>query len=310
MLSILVLGSAAGGGFPQWNCNCENCRRVRAGDPTALARTQSSVGVSADGEQWFLMNASPDLRQQIERTPRLHPHGGPRHSPIVGVVLTNADVDHVAGLLTLREGQALSVYATEQVHRVLAANPIFGVLDREAVARLALPIEQNIDLRLPCGGSAGMSVTAFAVPGKVALWLEDRTAGPDLATTVEDTIGLKVTNLATGRTFFYIPGCAAIPADLAQRLAGAPLVFFDGTTWTDDELSASGVGTKTGRRMGHMSMSGPDGSIVAFAKLGVRRRVFIHINNTNPVLLRDSPQRRQVEAAGWEIAEDGLEIGL
>jgi pyrroloquinoline quinone biosynthesis protein B len=310
MLRILVLGSAAGGGFPQWNCNCENCRRVRAGDPAALARTQSSVGVSADGEHWVLVNASPDLRQQIERTRRLHPRSGPRHSPIAGVVLTNADVDHVAGLLTLREGQALNVYATGRVHRVLAANPIFGVLDPERVARLALPIEQEVELQLPGGPPAGMSVTAFPVPGKVALWLEDPSAGPGPATMVEDTVGLKVTDATTGRTFFYLPGCAAMPADLAQRLTGAPLVFFDGTTWTDDELPAAGVGAKTGRRMGHMSMSGPDGSIAAFADLGVRRRVFVHINNTNPVLLRDSPERRQAEAAGWEIAEDGLEIVL
>jgi len=311
MLRTLVLGSAAGGGFPQWNCNCENCRRARAGDPAASPRTQSSVGVSADGEHWFLMNASPDVRQQIERTPRLHPRGGPRHSPVAGVVLTNADVDHVAGLLTLREGQALSVYATGRVHQVLSANPIFNVLDAERVARLALPIERDVDLQLPGGRSAGMSVTAFAVPGKAALWLEDRSAGPGLGTKAEDTVGLKVTGSATGHTFFYyLPGCAAMPADLARRLTGAPLVFFDGTTWTDDELRAAGVGGKTGRRMGHMSMSGPDGSIAAFAALGVRRRVFLHINNTNPVLLRDSPERRQAEAAGWEIAEDGLEIVL
>jgi pyrroloquinoline quinone biosynthesis protein B len=310
MLNIVVLGSAAGGGFPQWNCNCENCRRARAGDPAALARTQSSVGVCADGEHWFLLNASPDLRHQIERTPRLLPRGGPRHSPIAGVVLTNADVDHVAGLLTLREGQALNVYAAGRVHQVLSANSIFNVLDAERVARFVLPVEQDVDLRLPDGRSAGISVTAFPVPGKLALWLEDLSAGPGFGTKAEDTIGLKVTDAPTGRTFFYLPGCAAMPADLAQRLTGAQLVFFDGTTWTDDEIPAAGVGAKTGRGMGHMSMSGPDGSIAAFAELGVRRRVFIHINNTNPVLLRDSPERRQAEAAGWEIAEDGLEIVL
>jgi pyrroloquinoline quinone biosynthesis protein B len=310
MLRILVLGSAAGGGFPQWNCGCRNCRRVRAGDPAASPRTQSSIAVSADGEEWFLLNASPDVRQQIERTPRLHPRDGPRHSPIAGVVLTNADVDHVAGLLTLREGQALSFFATRRVHQALAANPIFEVLDAERVARLALPLEQDVDLKLPGGRSAGMSVIALAVPGKVALWLEDGSAGHSLGTEPEDTIGLKITDRATGNSFFYVPGCAAMPADLARRLTGAPLVFFDGTTWTDDELPATGVGAKTGRRMGHMSMSGPDGSITAFAELDVRRRIFIHINNTNPVLLRDSPERRQAEAAGWEIAEDGLEVVL
>jgi pyrroloquinoline quinone biosynthesis protein B len=256
------------------------------------------------------MNASPDVRQQIERTPPLHPRGEPRHSPIAGAVLTNADVDHVAGLLTLREGQSLSVYATGRVHQVLSANSIFNVLEAERVERLALPIEQDVALQLPGNRSAGISVTAFPVPGKVALWLEDLSAGPDFGTEAEDTVGLKVADTATGHAFFYVPGCAAMPADLAQRLTGASLVFFDGTTWTDDEMRAAGVGAKTGRRMGHMSMSGPDGSIAAFAGLGVRRRVFIHINNTNPVLLRDSPERRQAEAAGWEIAEDGLEIVL
>jgi pyrroloquinoline quinone biosynthesis protein B len=308
VLKILVLGSAAGGGFPQWNCNCDNCRRARDGDPVALPRTQSSIAVTVGDGHWFLLNASPDLRQQINQLPALHPTGGRRHSPIAGVVLTNADVDHVAGLLTLREGQPLKVYGTRRVQDTLAANPVFNVLNRDLVRREILEPEGETDLELPDGRAAGIAVEAFPVPGKVALYLEDETAGSNFGTVAEDTIGLRVIDRATGRWFFYIPGCASMPDDLARRLEGAPLVLYDGTTWTDDEMQATGVGEKTGQRMGHMSMNGNAGSIAAFAPLSVRRKVFIHINNTNPVLLSDSPERARAEAAGWEIAFDGMEI--
>lgn len=308
MLKILVLGSAAGGGFPQWNCNCDNCRRARDGDPVALPRTQSSIAVTVGDGHWFLLNASPDLRQQINQLPALHPTGGRRHSPIAGVVLTNADVDHVAGLLTLREGQPLKVYGTRRVQDTLAANPVFNVLNRDLVRREILEPEGETDLELPDGRAAGIAVEAFPVPGKVALYLEDETAGSNFGTVAEDTIGLRVIDRTTGRWFFYIPGCASMPDDLARRLEGAPLVLYDGTTWTDDEMQATGVGEKTGQRMGHMSMNGNAGSIAAFAPLSVRRKVFIHINNTNPVLLSDSPERARAEAAGWEIAFDGMEI--
>jgi pyrroloquinoline quinone biosynthesis protein B len=308
MLRILVLGSAAGGGFPQWNCNCENCCRARNGDPAALPRTQSSIAVSAGDGFWFLLNASPDLRQQIGQRPALHPAEGRRHSPIAGVVLTNADVDHVAGLLTLREGQPLTVYGTRRVQDTLAANPVFNVLNRDLVRRHILQTDRETDLELPDGRVAGIAVEAFPVPGKVALYLEDETAGSNFGTVAEDTVGLRVIDRASGRWFFYVPGCASVPDDLARRLDGAPLVLFDGTTWTDDEMQATGVGEKTGRRMGHMSMNGAAGSIAAFAPLSVKRKVFIHINNTNPVLLSDSPERARAEAADWEIAYDGMEI--
>jgi pyrroloquinoline quinone biosynthesis protein B len=308
MLRILVLGSAAGGGFPQWNCNCENCCRARNGDPAALPRTQSSIAVSAGDGFWFLLNASPDLRQQIGQRPALHPAEGRRHSPIAGVVLTNADVDHVAGLLTLREGQPLTVYGTRRVQDTLAANPVFNVLNPDLVRREILQTDRETDLELPDGRVAGIAVEAFPVPGKVALYLEDETAGSNFGTVAEDTVGLRVIDRASGRWFFYVPGCASVPDDLAHRLDGAPLVLFDGTTWTDDEMQATGVGEKTGRRMGHMSMSGAAGSIAAFAPLSVKRKVFIHINNTNPVLLSDSPERARAEAADWEVAYDGMEI--
>ena len=308
MLKVLVLGSAAGGGFPQWNCACENCRRARNGDPAALPRTQSSIAMTAGDGHWFLLNASPDLRQQINQLPALHPAEGRRHSPIAGVVLTNADVDHVAGLLTLREGQPLTVYGTRRVQDTLAANPVFNVLNPDLVRRRVLVPERETELALPDGLATGIDIVAFPVPGKVALYLEDPAAGDTFGTVAEDTVGLRVIDRASGRWFFYVPGCASLPDDLARRLDGAPLVLFDGTTWTDDEMRTTGVGVKTGRRMGHMSMNGDAGSIAAFAPLSVGRKVFIHINNTNPVLLADSRQRAEAEAAGWEIAYDGMEI--
>jgi pyrroloquinoline quinone biosynthesis protein B len=265
--------------------------------------------VSANGVQWHLLNTSPDIRQQIERTPHLQPRGeAMRESPIAGAVLTNADVDHVAGLLSLRERQPLTIYATARVLRVLSGNPIFGVLDASLVTRRPMPLGEEIALD-PDGRSDGIAVTAFPVPGKVALWLEDA-MGDDPGGAAEDTIGLEVVDRESGGRFFYLPGCAAMTPELAQRVRGAALVFFDGTTWTDDEMRTSGVGVKTAARMGHMSMAGPAGSMAAFDDLDVRRKIYLHINNTNPVLVADSPERREAEGRGWEIAEDGMEITL
>lgn len=307
-MQILVLGSAAGGGFPQWNCNCSNCRRARSGDSAAPSRTQSSLAVSADGERWVLLNASPDLRQQIGANAALHPRQGARHSPIAAVVLSNGDIDHVAGLLSLRENQPFAIYASDRVQDVLRGNTVFNVLNPTIVARRTLALDQPIDVRDAKDNPLGLRVTAFAVPGKVALYMENAAAGPGFGTQSGDTIGLEV---ASGRhRFFYLPACAALSSELATRLQGAPLVFFDGTLWQDDEMISMGVGTKTGRRMGHMSISGEDGSLAAFASLGVQRRIYVHINNTNPILIAGSPERLQVEAAGWEVAYDGMETRL
>lgn len=308
MLKIVVLGAAAGGGFPQWNCNCEICRAGRAGKSSARPATQSSLAVSADGETWFLLNASPDIRQQIGQTEVLHPRKGRRHSPIGGVLLTNADVDHIAGLLTLRESQPLSLYGTNRVLSVLAANSVFNVLNPAFVKRNCIALNELTPLLLADGQPSGLSAELFAVPGKVALWLEDESAGPNFGTVAEDTVGVRVSS--GERDFFYIPGCASCPLELADRISGADLLFFDGTTWIDDEMSATGVGHKTGQRMGHMCMSGPAGSIAAMEPLGIGRKIFIHINNTNPVHMADSPQRTTAEEAGWEIAYDGMELKL
>ena len=304
---VKVLGSAAGGGYPQWNCNHPNSRRARAGDLQAPQRTQSSIAVSADGVDWVLFNASPDLRQQINDNDVLHPRHALRASPIKAVVLTNADVDHVAGLLNLRESQAFNLYATQRVLSVLAANSIFNVLNPKFVARLAMTLDTECALARADGTPLGFSVVPFSVPGKVALWLEDVNRGANFGTVLEDTIALEVRS--QGRTrFFYIPGCANMTPALAARLRAAPLAFFDGTLFTDDEMIRDGVGVKTGARMGHMSVSGSEGTLAAFADLGVARRVFIHVNTTNPVLIADTPERATVEVAGWEVAYDGMTL--
>lgn len=308
-MHILVLGSAAGGGFPQWNCNCAGCRRARSGDPLARPRTQSSIAVSSGDGRWLLLNASPDLRAQINANPALHPKDGVRHSPLAAAVLTNADIDHVTGLLSLREMQPFAVYATERVHRVLAGNSVFQVLNADVVPRRAMGLGEPFQPRAADGTPLGLEVEAFAVPGKVALYLEDESAA-NFGSVPEDTVALRVSDPATGTAFFYMPGCASLPDWLAERLRGAELVLFDGTTWTEDEMARAGTGTKTAARMGHMCMSGDGGSIAAFDGLDVARKVFIHINNTNPVLLEDSPERRAAEAAGWQIAFDGMELSL
>ena len=306
-MHIRVLGSAAGGGYPQWNCNHPNSRRARRGDAAAPQRTQSSLAVSADGEHWALFNASPDLRQQINDNAVLQPRHALRESPIQAVVLTNADVDHVAGLLNLRESQPLRVYGTQRVLSVLAANSIFNVLNPAFVSREALALEQETALLRPDGTPLGFSVIAFAVPGKVALWLEDASRGANFGTVEEDTVALEVRG--EGRTrFFYIPACARMTAALESRIRGAAVVFFDGTLWRDDEMIRDGVGVKTGQRMGHMSVSGSGGTLATFASLGVARRIFIHINTTNPILIGDTPERAAVEAAGWEVAYDGMTL--
>ncbi len=308
-LRIRVLGAAAGGGFPQWNSNNEACRRARAGDPAARPATQASLALSADGERWILLNASPDLRQQIEAAPMLRSRAGLRDSPIRAVVLTNGDVDAIAGLLSMRERQPFALYATARVLAILAANPIFKVLAPDMVERRRMPLGEPTALRERGGEPLGIAVEAFPVPGKVPLYLEGQDPRLDTPRLGEATVGLRVSEQA-GRSFFFIPSCAEMTAALSNLLTGAELVFFDGTLWRDDEMIREGSGTKTGRRMGHMSISGEAGTLAAFARLAVKRKVFLHINNSNPLLLADSPERAAAVAAGWEVATDGMEMAL
>ncbi|MGI9413079.1 MAG: pyrroloquinoline quinone biosynthesis protein PqqB [Hyphomicrobiales bacterium] len=309
-MHILILGAGAGGGLPQWNCNCPVCRLAWDGDDRVFARTQSAIAASADGVHWALINCSPDLRQQIIATPRLHPRDpetyGRRDTPIDAVVLTNADVDHIAGLLTLREKQRFALFATTRILDVLDRNGIFSVLDPECVDRREFALGSPVEI------APGLEVEAFTVPGKVALFLEGDAGaqgeGLEIGAETEDTIGLRLAARGSDKAAYYIPGCAAMTDRLNARLKGADLVLFDGTVWQDDEMISHGVGQKTGHRMGHMSMAGPDGSLAAFADLDVGRKIYIHINNTNPVLVEDSPERAQVRDSGWDVAHDGMEL--
>lgn len=331
-MRLRIIGSAAGGGFPQWNCNAPLSRAVREMRPGFLPRTQSSLAASADGESWAVFNASPDIRQQIAATPALQPRrqGPLRGSPIKAVVLTNADVDHIAGLLSLRERTPLVVYATERVLRTLSENSIFQVLAPDVVARRPLPLEGVTALEGP-DGPLGIEIETFPVAGKVALFLEDEAAGDgNFGTAPGDTIGVAIRATApaagpaaktgTARALnasapggfepcaYYIPGCAAVDADLKRRISGAACLLFDGTVYTDTEMRDAGVGDKTGSRMGHMAIGGEDGSLAALADVRLGRRVFVHINNTNPVLEPGSAAERTVRAAGWDIGYDGMEL--
>ena len=310
-MKLKVIGSAAGGGFPQWNCNYRLSQAARQGHPATRPRTQSSLAASADGRRWVLFNASPDIRAQIAATPQLQPAAdGPlRASPIEAVVLTNADVDHIAGLLSLRERQAFSLYASARVLAALAANPVFGVLDPHLVRRIELPLGGRLDLEGP-GGPLGIEVETYAVPGKVALYLEDGGDPDSFGSVAGDTVGVRIGEPGRAASCHYVPGCAAVDDELRRRLDGAACLFFDGTVFTDTEMADAGVGDKTGRRMGHMAMSGPDGSLAALAPVRLGRRIYVHINNTNPVLDETSPEHRAVLAAGWQVGHDGLEVEL
>jgi pyrroloquinoline quinone biosynthesis protein B len=298
-LTAIVLGAAAGGGFPQWNCQCPTCRLAWAGDARARPRTQASLAVSADGESWLLINASPDLPQQLRQSKALHPRATTRGSPIKAVVLTGAEIDQVAGLLSLREREPFAIYATAATLAAVADNPMFGVLAPDLVKRLA--VVPGVPLALP----GGLSAQLFTVPGKVPLYLEGES--PETAAETAANVGVEIA--AGDARVVYVPGAAAVTPAMTRRFAGADVVFFDGTLFRDDEMIATGTGSKTGRRMGHMPIDGQDGSLRALADTA-GRRIYVHINNTNPILVDGSPERLEVERAGWEVAEDGTEIVL
>ena len=309
MLRVVVLGAAAGGGVPQWNCGCPVCLAARSEHPE-LQSTQASIAISADGDHWFLINASPDLRQQLIATPQLHPRAGQlRHSPICGVILTNGEIDAVAGLLSMREGSPFTIYAHQRVLAILKSNSIFNVLSETNVRRQPIEVDAPFEPVLPDGSPSGIEVLPFQVPGKGAWYLEGKAhpAGQDSA---GDTLGLRIKDRASGRYFYFLAACARITDDLKSRLAGASLVFFDGTVWRDDELIAAGLGNKTGQGMGHISMSGEHGAIAGLAGLDIGRKLFLHINNSNPALLHGSAERKVAEQAGWQIPADGTEITL
>ena len=293
---IRVLGSAAGGGFPQWNCGCRQCRGLRAGTLRAQPRTQECVAVSVDGEGWFLLNASPDIRAQLERFTPLHPRA-PRDTPIRGVLLTNGDLDHWLGLLSLRESQPLTIWATETVRAgIVEHNAVVRTLDRFA--------GQSTWRRLAHGRTdelaPGLTVETLAAPGKPPLHLAHLPAVGD-----EHTVGFVVR--AGARSVGYFSSVAALTPAMVAALDAVDVAFFDGTFWSSDELSRLGVGDKRAAEMAHLPI---EESLPSLARARCPRRYFIHVNNTNPILDEDSDERAAIAAASWQVAWDGLELRL
>ena len=293
-MHFLVLGASAGGGLPQWNCGCRNCEDARKG--VIPPSGQSSLAVSVDGEHWSVLNASPDIRQQMLDNAQLHPRAL-RDTPVRSVLLTNGDIDHIAGLLSLREQTPFTLFATQDILDVLSENRVFDAVNREKVGRNPVALDTDFALQ------DGLSARIFAVPGKVPLFMEGETVQTDLIG--EQTVGVRLAG--GGKVAYYVPGCAQVTDALLAQFADADLLFFDGTLWDDDEMIRSGTGIKTGRRMGHIPVSGPDGSIAMLAGVNAAK-VFIHINNTNPILQPGGPEHAFVLDAGWRIARDGQEI--
>ena len=291
---VRVLGSAAGGGSPQWNCDCAVCSAVRAG--AAHPRTQSSVAVSLDRRTWFLFNASPDVRTQIEAHPDLHP-GPDRTTPLAAVLLTDAELDHTLGLLLLREARALRLYATPAVHKTLQdGSGLLRLLERYCAPEWR-PVTPGADLVL----AEGLTGRAFDVPTTKA----DRFG---LGLDHGRVVGYRLTDEHTSRTLVYLPGVQALTPAVRAQIEGCDCLLIDGTCWQDDELIRLGLAGRTSREMGHLPVGGPDGSLAQLPAPGARRTIFVHLNNTNPILLDGSPERRLVQDRGLEVAMDGLEV--
>jgi pyrroloquinoline quinone biosynthesis protein B len=303
-MHIRVLGSAAGGGLPQWNCNCRNCDGVRKGTIRVRPRTQSSIAVSADGTDWILFNASPDVLAQLRAFPRLQPGRAIRDTAVRAIVLIDAQIDHTTGLLMLREGGRLAVYCTPQVREDLTrGNPIFGVLEHFCGVDWH-PIASDPGATFHVAGAEALSFTAVPLKSKPPPYSPHRNEPRP-----GDNIGVRVVDAGTRRSLFYAPGLGEIEPHVRPFLAEADCVMLDGTFWTDDELVRLGVSKKRARDMGHLPQSGPGGMLEVLEPLAARK-VLIHINNTNPILDEDSPERASLDAAGIEVAYDGMKIEL
>jgi pyrroloquinoline quinone biosynthesis protein B len=298
---VKVLGAAAGGAFPQWNCACSQCRRLRSGTFAGHPRTQAQVAISADGISWTLLNASPDLRFQIESTPQLWPAGSSLHSPLQSVVITAAEADTVAGLLSLREFQPLDIYATPSVLRILREdNSLFGLLDR--VPRQAVWKEIRPDTEFSVGS---VRFRPFSLPGGFPGFVRpDRKS--ELVSS-EAVLGLLIDS-PSGGSIAYLPGAAKVEDSWREFLDECDVLLFDGTFWTEDELCRVRGGGKGASEMGHLPLSGPCGSLAALRDIQCPRKIFFHINNTNPILDESSAAYAEVREAGWEVALDGMEI--
>ena len=302
-MRVIILGSAAGGGVPQWNCGCRNCTEARH---TNRSRTQSSVAVSADGERWILLNASPDLRTQLAAHRSLWPPSGSRATPVRAVVLTDGEIDHTLGLLLLRESaDRLPVYAPAGVTALLGDEwPLYRVLSAySGVEPRALEEGRPIALTDRAGTPLGICCSATAVARRPPRYAR-------AAPTQAFDVGLRLTDEQTGGTLAYVPTAGAMDDAVRHLAGGADLLFFDGTFWSDDELRAAGVAAPTAREMGHLPIGGPGGSLELLPQLDAKRVVLVHLNNTNPILCRSSAERARVEAAGIVVGEDAMEFEL
>lgn len=306
-MRVRLLGTAAGGGFPQWNCNCANCRVARVEPQRAQPRTQSCVAISADGTRWFLLNASPDIRIQIESFPPLQPQpSAARGTGIEGVLLTNADLDHTLGLLIVREGARLPVHATSRVREALSEGlALDSLLECYCGVRWLEPPSALTPLPCADGAPCGLEYAAFPIPGKPPRFREGKTEPAP-----GDCVGYRFVDTMTRGRLLFLPDVAQLDARVLAELHECDALLLDGTFWSENEMERMGAGTTPASRMGHLPIGGPDGSLAQIAPLPIGRKVYVHINNTNPILLADSPERAAVEATGATIGWDGMEFAV
>jgi len=301
---IYVLGSAAGGGFPQWNCNCPNCHGVRTGSIQAKARTQSSIAVSENGIDWVLLNASPDIRQQLFEFKAAQPARKLRDTGIKSVILMDSQLDHTTGLLTLREGCPMNVWCTEMVHQDLTSGfPVFNMLKHWNGGLQYHEINPKQAFKID--GFENLEFLPLIIKSAAPPYSPHRNDPHD-----GDNIALIIKDHKTQKQLFYAPGLGKIDDQIMQIMQSSDCVMIDGTLWTDDEMQQTGVGTKTGREMGHLYISGEGGSLSYLNQLSTPKKVLIHINNTNPILNENSSQFAELKANGVEVAYDGMQIEL
>jgi pyrroloquinoline quinone biosynthesis protein B len=304
-MRIILLGTAAGGGLPQWNCNCANCCEARTGSRRVIPRTQSSVAVSADGRSWFLLNASPDLRVQLESAPRLHPRAKPlRNTGIEAVLLTNADLDHTLGLLLMREGGKIRVQATSQVREALIRGiSLAPTLKSFGGIEWTKPPHKLSPLLHRDGLKSGLQYQAVDVVGKPPRFMKGRQSnGPG------HSVGYRIVDERTGGRLLFLPDVALLDEPTIAELSDCDVLLFDGTFWSENEMQKLGVGNLSAKQMGHIPISGRQGSLKQLARLRVARKIYTHINNTNPILRESSPEYVAVHAAGMEVGRDGMEL--
>ena len=307
-MRVKILGSAAGGGFPQWNCACPNCRRIRDGTLHGSARSQVQVAVSSDNSNWYLLSASPDLPRQIEGFPELHASTKARETPIAALVLPGGDLDQVLGLILLRESQPLRAYATPSIRKIIMENNIIFAMVKNQISWDDVLPGREFELVSIGGTNSGIRCLPFSLTGNYPHYVSQAQASslpPDQA-----LLGLRLQHSSGGGTVVYMPGMPSIEESWLEYLEDCDLLLIDGTFWTDDELIRIQGSGRTARQMGHLPLSGPGGSLEQLSRLKRPRKIYIHVNNTNPILDEDSPECHHVRRAGWEIAQDGAEFEL